>query len=225
MKIRNILCSCGKSIDYEFNPAAIESEYRRKTLAALLVPHEDHFVTVYIDRNNVVRGIEQVILVKKDDSSVVVKTSSVRGSVLDRVKVLCKEKNPFKKFFSFLSLLISEITYPEDLFIAGRYIGYMFWNKKREPIIKLGATFKLDPKLLLSKEIVPIFEKLVKVEKISFDKETIVIKDSISPQFIVGAAQGILDGIHEHMNKNIDIAVKYVMSGATVFLTLKEVET
>jgi hypothetical protein len=58
---------------------------------------------------------------------------------------------------------------------------------------------------------------------LSSDNRTIVIKESISPQFFIGLAQGIIDAIYNYMNKQGNIVLEYTMSGQTVFLTLKEV--
>ena len=80
----------------------------------------------------------------------------------------------------FISQLLSKVTDPENLFLAGRQIGKYIWMKRREPILKMGASFQISAELLLKNEIMPSFEKIGKVE--------------------------------------------YVISGSTVFLTLREVE-
>ena len=217
-------CSCGEIIDYEFDAENIKREFGRLGVVPILVSHKDHFITAYVDRNLKVRSIERVILVRDDKSSVIVKSTIDKDSIIKIVDDIKRKRDPSKEFYSFLSLLIAEVKDPENLFLAGRQIGLYLWNKKREPLIKLGASFLTDPTLLLNNEITPIYQKIAKVEKLNSDNKTIVIKESISPQFIIGVAQGIIDAISNYMNKQGNIMLEYNMSGETVFLTLKESE-
>lgn len=217
-------CSCGESITHDIDPESIENEIKRVSIVPILISHKDHFITAYIDHNYHVRSVERIILVKDDKSSVVVKTSLDKSEINEKVERIKKKKDPSKEFFSFLSLLISEIKEPENLFIAGRRIGHYLWKKRREPIIKLGASFKVDPNLVLQNEISPIYKDILKIKNLEIEKKTIVVRDSISPQFMIGLAQGILDAISEYMEKKVKIALEYVMSGGTVFLNLQESE-
>lgn len=209
-------------ISYEIDENSLKSEFERMGVVPILVPHEDHFVTVYIDSRLAVRSVERVLLVKDAESSLIVKTKP--GEDLNQIVEKIKSRyDPFKKFMLFISQLLSEVTDPENLFLAGRQIGHYIWTKRREPILKMGASFQISPELLLKNEIIPTFEKIGKVEKVK-GEETIIIKDTISPGFTVGMAQGILDAIQNYMNKQINIKIEYVISGSTVFLTLREVE-
>ncbi|TXT58593.1 MAG: hypothetical protein BAJALOKI2v1_340025 [Promethearchaeota archaeon] len=214
-------CSCGDSITYEIDPESIENELKRVSIVPILISHKDHFITAYVDHNYQVRSVERIILVKDDESSVVVKTSMDKSDIISKVEDIKKKKDPSKEFLSFLSLLLSEIKEPENLFIAGRKIGKYLWNKRREPMIKLGASFKVDPTLVLKNEISPIYKDIVKIKNLDSEEKTIVIRESISPQLMIGIAQGILDAISDYMEKKIDIALEYQMSGGTVFLTLQ----
>ena len=128
------------------------------------------------------------------------------------------------KYNAFLTLLLEQVSDGENLFISGRIVGKNIWNKRREPLIRLGASFQIEPGLVLSNEITPIFEQIGKIERLRTDDNTIIIKNTLSPQFIIGTAQGILDAIHEYMNKKVNISVEYVMSGKTVFLSLRDVK-
>ncbi|TFG01060.1 MAG: hypothetical protein EU541_00280 [Promethearchaeota archaeon] len=215
-------CTCGEIITYEIDPKSIETELNLSSIVPILVSHNDHFVTVYVDKNYNVRGIERIILVKDNESSVVVKTKMPQAEIIKKVEKIKAKKDPSKEFLAFLSLLLSEIQEPENLFIAGKKIGHYLWNKRREPVIKLGASFKIDPKLVLKNEIAPIFKNISDIEDIKSEDKTIVIKDTISPQFIIGIAQGIINAISEYMEKKFNIVLEYVMSGETVFLTLKD---
>jgi hypothetical protein len=219
----SLKCSCGEEFTYQFDAENIKSELERMGVVPILVSHKDHFITVYIDENLTVRSIERVILVKGEKSSVIVKSAIDKDSITQIVNDIRRRRDPSKEFYSFLSLLITKVKEPENLFLAGRQIGLFLWNKRREPLIKLGASFLTDPKLLLNNEITPIYEKIAKVKKLSSDNRTIVIKESISPQFMIGLAQGIIDAIYNYMNKQGNIVLEYTMSGQTVFLTLKEV--
>jgi len=222
-KIR-LKCSCGEYITYFINPEDIEKEFGSKGVVAVLIPHNDHFITVYIDKNYTVRGMERVVLVKDQNSSVVVKSSKTIDTI-QIVDDLIKKNDPFKHFLKFLSQLINLVKTPEDLFISGRKIGKYLWNKRREPIIKMGATFTIQPELILKNEIVPIFDKFVKIEKIKGDNQSVMMKETISPQFMIGAIQGILDAIQGYMNEaEVNIQIEFTMTGTTIFLTLKQAE-
>lgn len=222
-KIR-VKCSCDENITYFIEPEDIEKEFGNKGVVAVLIPHKDHFITVYIDKNYTVRGMERVVLVKDQNSSVVVKSSKTIDTV-QIVEDLMKKNDPFKHFIRFLSQLIKLIEAPEDLFISGRKVGKYLWNKRREPIIKMGATFTIQPELILKNEILPIFDKFVKIERIKGDSQSVMLKETISPQFIMGAIQGILDAIQGYMNEaEMNIQIEFTMTGTTIFLTLKQAE-
>ena len=222
-KIR-LKCSCGEFIAYFVDPNDLKNEFGNKGVVAILIPHKDHFITVYIDKNYAVRGTERVVLVKNQNSSVVVKSSKILD-IVQIVDDLMKKSDPFKHFLRFLAQLLNIIKTPEDLFIAGRKVGKHLWDKRREPIIKMGATFTIEPELILKNEIVPIFDKIVKIEKIKGDNQSVMLKETISPQFIIGATQGILDAIQAYMKGSMmSIQIKFTMTGTTVFLTLKEAE-
>ncbi|TXT67637.1 MAG: hypothetical protein BAJALOKI1v1_40040 [Promethearchaeota archaeon] len=215
-------CTCGEKISYDIESKSFEEELDKLSVVPTLISHKDHFITVYVDKNYAVRSVERIVLVKDDESSLIVNPSLNEDQLHKKVEAIKERRDPSKEFFSFLSILITEIKEPESLFLAGRYIGTYLWNKKREPIIKLGATFKVDPLLVLKNEIGPIYKNLVKIENIDSEEKTIVIRESISPQFMVGIAQGILDAISNHADRNINIVLEYVMSGSTVFLSLQE---
>jgi len=222
-KIR-LKCSCGENITYFLDPEDLASEFQTKGVVAILIPHTDHFITVYVDKNYTVRGMERVVLVRDQNSSVVVK-SSKNIDVDQIVGDLINKNDPSKRFIKFLSQVVDVIKAPEDLFVAGRKVGSYCWGKRRDPIIKMGANFTIDPELILKNEIVPIFDKIVKIEKIKGDNNSVMLKESISPQFIVGATQGILDAIQDYMKDSaMNIQIEFTMTGTTIFLTLKEAE-
>ena len=220
-KIR-LKCSCGENISYFVDPNDLNKEFGNKGVVAILIPHNDHFITVYVDKKFAVRGMERVILIKDQNSSVVVKSSKTLDT-FQIVDDIMKKSDPFKHFLKFLSQLIDIVKTPEDLFIAGRKVGKYLWDRRREPIIKMGAVFTIEPELILKNEIVPIFDKIVKIEKIKGDNQSIMLKETISPQFIIGATQGILDAIQDYMKgSTISIQIEFTMTGTTIFLTLKE---
>lgn len=223
MAVISIKCSCGETISYEIDPESLKSEFERLGVVPILVPHEDHFVTVYVDSNLAVRSVERVVLVKDAESSVIVKAKSGEEDINALVGKIMQRNDPYKKFVAFMSQLLNEVTNPESLFSAGRIVGKYIWTKRREPILKMGVAFKLSADLLIKNEIMPAFEKIGKVDYLK-GEATIVIKDAISPGFIVGMAQGILDGIQEYMKQQMNIKIEYIISGSTVILTLSEFE-
>ena len=216
-----VKCYCGETISYEIDENSLKSDFERMGIVPILVPHKDHFVTAYVDSQFVVRSVDRGGCRKNAESSVIAKSRAEQQDLDQIVKKYMEKYDPYNNFVFFMSHLLTEVTEPENLLLVGRKVGQYIWNKRREPIIKMGASFKIDPKLLLENEIIPSFEKVTKVEIVK-GEDTIVIKDAISAGFMVGMAQGILDAIQNYMKKPVNISLEYIISGTTVFLTLKE---
>jgi len=223
MAVLSIKCFCGEQFKYEIDENSLKLEFERMGIVPILVPHKDHFVTVYVDSNLTVRSVERVVLVKDAKSSVVVKAGVKGEGIFQIIEDIKKKYDPFHKYTLFISQLLTKVNDPENLFTAGREVGKYIWNKRREPLLKMGASFKISPDLLLNNEIIPCFEKVGNVEIVK-GKDTIIIKNAISPAFTVGIAQGILDAIQSYMQSRIHIKIEYIVSGSTVFLTLREAE-
>lgn len=187
-----------------------------------------HSFIVYVDRNFTVRDYficDFVIeLPNKKKGLITTKSTVDKDFITKIVNDIKKRRDPAKEFYSFLSILITEVMGSENLFLAGSQIGEYLWNKRREPLIKLGASFITNPQLILKSEIAPIFQKIAKVEKLNSDYKIIIIHESIVPQFMVGLSQGIIDAISNYMNNQGKIVLEYLMSEETVSLTLKEAE-
>ncbi|MCF2141172.1 MAG: hypothetical protein K9W44_14025 [Candidatus Lokiarchaeota archaeon] len=222
MKKIRLECTCGETFEYEIDPDQIKPEFGTSGILPILVSHNDHFITVYLDENLNPRSIERVLLVKDQESSVFVKSTSLLD-VKDTIAKLIKSDDPNSHFLRFLSQVIQKIKNSEDLFIAGRITGRYLWQKRREPLLKMGASFSIDPELILKTELIPIFEKSAKIKVIQEDRQSIILKDTLSPQFIIGLAQGMLDAIQEYMH-SVSIVIEYVMTGSTIFLNIKKSE-
>lgn len=224
MNMKKILldCVCNEKFSYEIDIDQLNPEFGNSGILPILVTHKDHFITVYLDKNFNPRSIERVLLVQDQEASVVVR-SSTSFNVEENVRERMKKDDPNSHFMRFLSKIIQDFNKPEDLFIAGRLTGHYLWQKKREPILKMGATFSIEPELVLKTEIIPIFQKSAKINVVQDDKQSIVLKDTLSPQFMIGLAQGILDAIQAYM-KTVSIVIEYVMSGSTIFLTIRKSE-
>lgn len=221
MKVIHLNCTCGEKITYEIDDEKIKAEFGRSGLLPILVSHNDHFITAYLDTNLKVRSVERVLLVKDEDSSIVVKSSSSLD-IENIVQTIMKKNNPQKHFLRYLSSILQKLTKPEDLFISGRITGDYLWKKRREPILKMGASFSIEPHLILKTEIIPIYQNTAKIKVLQEEKNTVVLNDTLSPQFMIGIAQGILDAIQLYMQNKITIKIEYVMSGSTVFLTIND---
>lgn len=163
MKKIRLECTCGETFEYEIDPDQIKPEFGTSGILPILVSHNDHFITVYLDENLNPRSIERVLLVKDQESSVFVKSTSLLD-VKDTIAKLIKSDDPNSHFLRFLSQVIQKIKNSEDLFIAGRITGRYLWQKRREPLLKMGASFSIDPELILKTELIPIFEKVQKLK-------------------------------------------------------------
>ncbi len=223
MRTLAILCTCGERFNYEIDPTNIESELGERGIAPLLVSHGDHFITLYIDRNYSVRSVEKVLLATGRTETVHASTSEMSPQeIKEKTMQLIKDTDPEKSHIAFFSKIASIFHTSDELFAAGRHTGYQLWVKKRQTLLKLGAHFKLDPDLVISNELKPIFDKLGKTKYLKGEK-TLAIQEVISPQFFLGIAQGILDAIHAHVeNRDMIIEIEHNILENTLFLRLKQ---
>jgi hypothetical protein len=132
-----IRCVCGENFVYTIDLGPFQKELSSSGLLPIMIPHKDHFVTVYIDRQYKIRSVERVILVDREQRSTVVSTETLSESdiksILDEIK---KEHNPNKNYFKFASALLYRIQEPEALFYAGKIIGYEMWLELRKANLK-----------------------------------------------------------------------------------------
>jgi len=212
-----IPCICGERFEYEIDENMVKGEFSGGVVP-LLVPHKDHFVTVYLDRKFGVRGVEKVIFIKKTHS-VVVSSPYTRKEIEEILEELLKKYNYKKNYPSFVANLALKMNSPEGIFYAGRIIGYKEWLKLKEYLLKIGGEYELVPEEILKSEIFPLVKKLCKTKLV--DKGSCLIADkTIIPQFIIGIAQGILDAILEKSGGEVEIKVQYEIIGEKVILKL-----
>ncbi len=223
MKTLAILCTCGEKFNYEIDPTNIEPELGERGIAPILVSHGDHFITLYVDRNYSVRSVEKVLLATGRTETVHASTGGMSPQAIkDKAIQLMKEVDPEKNHIAFFSKVASIFRTSDELFAAGRYTGYELWVRKRQALLKLGAHFKLDPDLVISNELKPIFDKLGKTKYLK-KEQTLAVQEVISPQFLLGIAQGILDAIHAHVeNRDMIIEIEHNILERTLFLRLKQ---
>ncbi len=224
MRTLAILCACGERFNYKIDPASVESELGERGIAPILVSHGDHFVTLYVDRNYSVRSVEKVLLATGRTETVHAPAGGGMSppEIKEKISQLMKDIDPEKNHIAFFSRVASIFHTSDELFAAGRYTGYELWIRKRQTLLKLGAHFKLDPELVISNELKPIFDKLGKTKYLKGEK-TLAIQEVISPQFFLGIAQGILDAIHAHVeNRDMVIEIEHNILENTLFLRLKQ---
>lgn len=213
-----VRCTCGQVFEYTIdNLEKLTKEWASSGVMPLIIPHGDHFVTAYLDKQGIVRSVEKVILVNNQKSSNVVEILP-EGEVLELVREIRKEYNPSKQYYKFVSSLLQKTNSPESLFKAGQLVGLRMWNKKRESILKLGAKYILKVELLMKSELLSILEMTGETELKG--ENTLKISRCIAPQFIVGLAQGIIDAILKASGDLVEIKIEYEISGDIVSLKL-----
>lgn len=214
-----IQCFCGETFNYDIEIDSFSEELSKSGIIPLIVPHKDHFVTIYVDREMKVRSVERVILVEQERSPVVVSESLSDEKISEIVNSIEKEADPNKDYYKFVSSLLFQVQMPEALFIAGRIVGYSMWKEWRKPILDLGATYQPKTDLIIKSELKPILDKAGTTKFL--EKNTIEIQGCIAPQFVVGLTQGILNAISEASDQKIDIKIGYHIMGESVTLNLK----
>ncbi len=221
MVVLTIRCVCGENFTYEVNLESLLHEFETTGLLPLMIPHKDHFVTAYIDKQFKIRSVERVILINREQHSTVISTDKLSEveihEILNEIK---QEFNPNKNYFKFISALLFKFKEPEALFISGKQIGFEMWLELRKAIIKLGATYQPDVSLILKTELKPILDKTGDTKLITDNH--LEIDNCIAPQFVVGLAQGILIAISNTAKEKMDIKIEYDIGNEVVNLTLKE---
>lgn len=217
MKELQIKCPCGESFQYSLNPEDPRLKTSLSRREPILVSHKDHFITITFNKDLEPIKIERVITLQTDFPSSFINyepTSNVEQTVNHVIRLI----DPRFHFIEYLSEILQEINDSEGLFLAGRLTGKYLWKKRREPILKLGATFEPDPALIVKIEIIPIFNRTAKVNVLQEDKFSFVLQNTLSPNFMIGMAQGIIDAIQSFSDNQVSIKYEYILSGSNVFL-------
>ena len=213
-----VACACGKSFTAEVDPAKLTDQFRKGGIVPLLVSHEDHFVTLYVDKNYVVRGVERVILVEDDQSAVAVSEELTVNQITHMVDDAWSESNPMKDYARFISLVVYRIKAPESLFLAGEHVGRRMWNEWRSNILKLGARYQPSLDLIVKTELKPILDKSGKARLAGERK--LEVTQVVAPQFVVGLAQGVLNAVSGAAERKISVKIEYVTSEDSVSLSV-----
>ncbi len=213
-----IKCTCGEIYSTEISETRLDDVLKTTSLAALVLPHNDHFVTVYVDKNYSVRNVERVILVEEDRAPVVISEESESGRLNEILNDLLKEENPNKNYDRFVSQLISKIKSPESLFIAGEEIGKRMWLEWRDPILRMGARYQTSLDLIIKSELKPILEKSGKTKLVG-DK-SIEVDECVAPEFVVGLAQGILSAVSGVTEEKLTMKFAYQIQNDSISLSV-----
>ncbi|TXT55895.1 MAG: hypothetical protein BAJATHORv1_30278 [Candidatus Thorarchaeota archaeon] len=213
-----IKCVCGEIFQPDIDLERYKEELSRTGLIPLLVSHKDHFVTVYLDKNGSVRGVERIILVEDDTTTQVASEEFDIQSIQKTVLDLAKDVDPSEEYEKYVSILLFKIKQPEALFVAGEIIGRRMWMKWREAILRLGAKYvpKLD--LIIKTELKPLLDK-VGTANLHGNNE-VLITNCTAPQFVVGLAQGVLNAISAAAKSDIRIKIEYSIEANNVMLTV-----
>ncbi len=215
-----VKCICGEIFETSLAADRLDREFERTSLVPVVLPHKDHFVTVYIDKNHCVRSVERVILVEEDRAPVILSEESNIEEVEQIALGLAKEANPNKEYNKFISLILDKIKSPETLFRAGEVIGRHMWRNWREAILKMGARYATSLDLIIRSELKPMLDHAGKTELLG--DTGILITECAAPQFVVGVAQGVLNAVSEATEEKITVKFAYQIQGNSVSLTVIE---
>lgn len=214
-----VQCTCGEIFYPEVDLDQYQSILAESGIVPLLLPHKNHFVTVYVDNNGAVRGVERIILVEENMAPQVVSEEMTLQAIQEIVLDMEKEVDPNKNYSRFISLLLFKIKNPEDLFVAGEIIGRRMWIKWRDAILRLGAKYVPQIDLIIKSELKPILEKAGETDLLH--EKGILIRNCNAPQFVVGIAQGVLNAVSAAAKGDISIRIEYSVEGNDVMLTVQ----
>ncbi|WP_457559703.1 hypothetical protein [Candidatus Harpocratesius sp.] len=220
MKEIRIECPCGEFFSYKFDPQDLKLKIRHSSFPPFLLKHKNHLITVLLDREYNILRVEQVILLKNSNLKSIILAKENHNNVEESVHKLIRFIDPRFHFLQFLSKVLKEYKSEEDQFIAGRITGRYLWHKRREPILKMGATFSADPTMILSEEILPIFSKTAQVKVIHENKFSYVLENVISTKFMIGMTEGIVNAIQSFMHTDLPEFLEFVVSGSSIFLSI-----
>ncbi|MCF2141174.1 MAG: hypothetical protein K9W44_14035 [Candidatus Lokiarchaeota archaeon] len=220
MKEIRIECPCGEFFSFNFDPQDIKLKTRHSSFPPFLLKHKNHLITVLLDKHYDILRVEQVILLHNSNLSSIILTDENQSNVEQKVNKLIRFIDPRFHFLQFLSKVLQEFKSEEDQFMAGRITGRYLWHKRREPILKMGATFSADPIMILSEEILPIFSKTAQVKVIQENKYSYVLENVISTKFMIGMTQGIVTAIQSFMHTDLPEFLEFVDSGSSIFLSI-----
>lgn len=214
-----IKCVCGEIFQPEVDLNQYQDDLNKSGIVPLLISHKNHFVTVYVDKNGSVRGVERIILVEENTTTQVVSDGMPLESIQQIVMDLEKEVDPNKDYTRYVSLLLFKIKSPEALFVAGEMVGRRMWMKWREAILRLGAKYvpKLD--LIIKSELKPILDKAGDANP--HGEQGVLITNCTAPQLVVGIAQGVLNAISTAAKGEFSIKIEYSIEGNNVLLTVR----
>lgn len=190
----------------------------RTGLVPLLISHEDHLVTLYVDANGSVRGVESVLLVEAGMAATAVSEELGTDQIEALVEGMWKLSSPFKDYGRFLSSVVMRLKTPESLFLAGEFTGRKMWTEWRREILRMGARYQPDLGIIVKSELRPILERAGMTRPKGDTR--LEIYNIISPQFVVGMAQGVLDAISEAAEGQMRVKIEYTVSGNVVSLSL-----
>lgn len=213
-----IKCICGEIFSTDVKEARLEEVFKTTSLAPLVLPHNDHFVTVYVDKNYSVRNVERVILVEEDRAPVVISDELESGQLTKLLESLLKEANPNKNYDRFVSALVSKTKSPETLFSAGEEIGKRMWLEWRDPILRMGAKYQTSLDLIIKSELKPILDKSGKTKLVG--EKSIEVEECVAPQFVVGLAQGVLNAVSQVTEEKLSVKFGYQIIGDSVSLSI-----
>ncbi|MFW9919433.1 MAG: hypothetical protein ACFFED_07525 [Candidatus Thorarchaeota archaeon] len=213
-----IKCVCDVIFSTEISEARLDQVLSTTSLAALVLPHNDHFVTIYVDRNYSVRNVERVILVDEDRAPVVISESPESGQVSQILAQILKDENPNKNYNRFISVLLSKLKSPDALFVAGEEIGKRMWLEWRDPILRMGARYQTSLDLIIKSELKPILDKSGKTKLVG--DQGIEVDECAAPQFVVGLAQGVLNAVSQVTEEKITVKFAYQILEDSVSLSI-----
>ncbi|MHA1777409.1 MAG: hypothetical protein ACTSWC_11590 [Promethearchaeota archaeon] len=219
MKDLWIKCPCGEKFRYSLDSDDPRFKLGLKMHEPILISHKDHFITITFNDNLDPIKVERVISIEPNLTPSFIR-STPAPNVEETVKRVIRLVNPRFHFLQFLSKILREIPNEEDYFLAGRLTGKYLWKKRREPILKMGATFSPNPELIVKTEIIPIFNKTAKINVLQEDKFSFVLQNTLSPQFMLGVAQGIIEAIHSFSQNQVLMKYEYLISGSSVFFRI-----
>ncbi len=190
------VCICGESVSYDVDLDVLQKkmELSKSGLIQISVPHKDHKVALYLDRNFVVRGVSEILDINEIATGIKEKQDEINTEDLRELL----EKFDYNKM---LDQLISAVAFKygekDTAFeVLGSLIGSEIWYNMRKRYIEMGAKLKFQPNTILKDEIVPVLKKIS--SGVNYFKKSGLI--TVLLKYPAKFYEGVIKGALEKMN-------------------------
>ncbi len=202
------ICICGESVGYEIDLEILERKMKEsKTgLIQISVPHKDHKVSIYLDKDFAVRGVSEIVDIKEISGAMKEKEERIN---IEELKEIINKFDYNKMLDQLISAVSFKYGEEDNAFdLLGFILGSEIWYNMRKRYIEMGAKLSFQPTTILKDEVIPVLKKL-SIHATYFKKSGLITMTLKYPtKFYEGLIKGVLDKINSVglINEKIEVS-------------------